>query len=437
MTNIASASEAYDSSRPPQRPIATTAMRGTGPSASARTVSSAASIVADVTSLSASPTSSTSISPSTSAAATRNSSRRRMARTASTAAALPDWRRAAASISLRISASGRGWSRDSDASIWTVCGARVSSETAYRLLARIRARRSAMAPSSRRARRYHGVEPSASDTCRKANSPASGFGASANQPSIAGQQLALDAGLPADALAERGDVAQRRRRVVVAERLQPVLGRPRGEPELAGRDAGDRLEQRGVVEALVQAPDAGRDVPPRRQQLGHRLGVAERAADPPQVLLGLGQHVRAPQPEELDAVLEHPQEAVRQRQRLAVLAPDVAALDQRLERRERGPLAQRLVDPAVHELEHLHGELDVAQPALPQLELAARRRGRGCGRRPGAASPGCRGRSPPARPRARRTGRRRRRTRPPARGRRPPGRALSIAWNSQVLAQRS
>ena len=41
-------------------------------------------------------------------------------------------------------------------------------------------------PSSRSVWRYQCVEPSASEICRNPHSPASGFGASANQPSIAG-----------------------------------------------------------------------------------------------------------------------------------------------------------------------------------------------------------------------------------------------------------
>ena len=50
----------------------------------------------------------------------------------------------------------------------------------------MRASRSAIVPSSRRARRYHGVLPRASETWRNASRPWSGLGASANQPSIAG-----------------------------------------------------------------------------------------------------------------------------------------------------------------------------------------------------------------------------------------------------------
>ena len=57
---------------------------------------------------------------------------------------------------------------------------------------------------------------------------------------------------------------------------------------------------------------------------------------------------------------------------LAVLAADVAVVDQRLEGRQGGPDAEPLVHPAVHQLQQLHRELDVAQPALAQLELPPR-----------------------------------------------------------------
>ena len=49
--------------------------------------------------------------------------------------------------------------------------------------------RSATAVSSRSRRRYHGVVPSLSLTCRNPSSPASGSGASANQPSMTGSSV--------------------------------------------------------------------------------------------------------------------------------------------------------------------------------------------------------------------------------------------------------
>ena len=74
-------------------------------------------------------------------------------------------------------------------------------------------------PSSRSARRYHGVLPSASDTWRNASRPWSGFGAAGEPAEHRRQQLPLDLGLPGDALAEGGDVPQRGLGVGVAEGL--------------------------------------------------------------------------------------------------------------------------------------------------------------------------------------------------------------------------
>ncbi len=58
------------------------------------------------------------------------------------------------------------------------------------------------------------------------------------------QQLALDLGLAGDALTERGDVPQRRLRVGVAQRLQPVERGVGGQPQLGAGDPGDDVEQR-------------------------------------------------------------------------------------------------------------------------------------------------------------------------------------------------
>ena len=57
-------------------------------------------------------------------------------------------------------------------------------------------------------------------------------------------------------------------------------------------------------------------------------------------------------------------------QRVAVVAPHVAVAGQVGERAQGGRGADLLVDPAVHQLQQLDGELDVAQAAAAQLELA-------------------------------------------------------------------
>ena len=89
----------------------------------------------------------------------------------------------------------------------------------------MRASRSAIVPSSRSARRYHGVLPSASETWRKASRPWSGFGRVGEPAEHGRQQLPLDLGLPGDPLAEGGDVPEGGLGVGVAEGLEPVLRR--------------------------------------------------------------------------------------------------------------------------------------------------------------------------------------------------------------------
>src|SRR5260370_35049560 len=50
-------------------------------------------------------------------------------------------------------------------------------------------------------------------------------------------------------------------------------------------------------------------------------------------------------------------------------AADVTVLRQGFERGKRAPLPQWLVALAMHELEQLHRELDIAQTGRPELEL--------------------------------------------------------------------
>ena len=121
--------------------------------------------------------------------------------------------------------------------------------------------------------------------------------------------------------------------------------------------------------ALLRAP-LGDD------RLRGRGPVAERAAEAAQVALGGRHEVGAPQPEQLDAVLERAEQPVCRAERRGVLAPHVAAGGQGREAVEGRAGAQGLVGSAVHELQQLHRELDVAQPAGAELELAV-----GLGRR--------------------------------------------------------
>ena len=68
-------------------------------------------------------------------------------------------------------------------------------------------------------------------------------------------------------------------------------------------------------------------------------------------------------------MLDRTQEAVRLYQRLAVRAAHVAALRQHPQSIQSGGRTQRLVTAAVHQLQQLHGELDVTQAARAALDL--------------------------------------------------------------------
>jgi hypothetical protein len=98
--------------------------------------------------------------------------------------------------------------------------------------------------------------------------------------------------------------------------------------------------------------------------------VTERPSEAAQVRGSGGHEVGAAQAVELDAVFQRAQQPVCRGERRGVLAPHVTTGRQGREPVERGPGAQRLIGPAVHELEQLHGELDVAQPTRTELELA-------------------------------------------------------------------
>ena len=88
--------------------------------------------------------------------------------------------------------------------------------------------------------------------------------------------------------------------------------------------------------------------------------------------------MRAAQVDQLDAVLEHAQETVGAIELSRVVAADVAGLAQRVDGRGGGAHAQGLIDPAVHELQQLDGELDVPQAAGAELELAREFLAAGC-----------------------------------------------------------
>ena len=233
------------------------------------------------------------------------------------------------------------------------------------------------------------------------------------------QQRALDGRSPRHTGGQRPDVPQRTGRVGVTQRLEPGLGGLRGEPGHLTGQTRHRVEQRPVEEFLVQPLDLARILtPPGEQFLGRvqppggaawyapaavpiraapaavaRLGrpgrpgrcVAvlcrlapagqpQRAADPAQHLGLLGHGVGPPQVPELEQMLDPAQEPVGGGQLGRVLPADVPARGEHGQGGQGGRLAQRLIDPAVHELEELDGELDIPQPARAELDLPARRR---------------------------------------------------------------
>jgi hypothetical protein len=158
-----------------------------------------------------------------------------------------------------------------------------------------------------------------------------------------------------------------------AQRLQALLRRGRRQPRLVGRQRRHRAQQRPVEQLLVQPahhpavagalPGEGGQrvaaVTHRAGQPSHRHGVVVRR-----------EQVGAAQLVQLQPVLHRAQPAVGLGEVARVLPADVAAAGELLERDQRGAAAHVLVGPAVHQLQQLDGELDVAQPAGPELDLA-------------------------------------------------------------------
>ena len=171
------------------------------------------------------------------------------------------------------------------------------------------------------------------------------------------------------------------RRVAVAERGELRFDGVGGKGRLADGQVDYGLEQRAVEEALVQ-------VGHHAAQLGQgslhffdggmaRGGLeAGRAREPAQPLLIVrgGQLVGALEALQLEAVLEQAEELVGADEFVGVLAADVAADHERVERLDRVRLAQALVDTAVDELQELDGELHIAQAAFAEFKLALTQR---------------------------------------------------------------
>ena len=214
-----------------------------------------------------------------------------------------------------------------------------------------------------------------------------GFGGVGEPAEQDGQQRALDRRAPGHARGQRVDVVQRPGRVHVTERLEPGPGLGGRQPGGVGGQPGHRVEQRPVEQLLVQPPDLTGVAAPLLVEIDRRVGAdpgdrglepgfvrpiikTHRPAQPAKYGGILGQGVRAAEPAELQQVLGAAQEPVGGAEFLRVGPADVAAGGQRGQRGQRRGRAQGLVGAAVHELQQLDGELDVAQPAGTELELA-------------------------------------------------------------------
>ena len=80
--------------------------------------------------------------------------------------------------------------------------------------------------------------------------------------------------------------------------------------------------------------------------------------------------MRALEPLKLQAVFEQTQELVGGNEIGAVVASDVPAVPQHREGLDSSLDPKRFVDPAVHHLQELNGELDIAQPTATEFDLA-------------------------------------------------------------------
>ena len=110
------------------------------------------------------------------------------------------------------------------------------------------------------------------------------------------QQGPLDVGGARDPAGQRLEVAQRGLGVGVPEGGEPRLGGLQRQPGLGAGQLGDGAEQGAVEQLLVQPAHLAAVVAPLLVELDGRLGEEpERAPEPAQRRLVLGQHVRAPE----------------------------------------------------------------------------------------------------------------------------------------------
>ena len=157
-------------------------------------------------------------------------------------------------------------------------------------------------------------------------------------------------------------------RLAESQPRQQLLGGRTIDAGPGDRRPGEGLEQGPVEQSLVQPPDE-RGLP---TVLGLQLVGSiqvERASQPGQRRPVPGELVGLEVTDHLEAVLHPSKESIRAGQGLRVVLGDVAFGRQDGEGAERVRLAQSRIAAAVHDLEELHRELDVADPAPPPLDL--------------------------------------------------------------------
>jgi hypothetical protein len=172
----------------------------------------------------------------------------------------------------------------------------------------------------------------------------------------------------------RRRLGQTRQRLVAASRLreaeplEQLLGRGAvaGGARL-GRSC-ERLQQRPVEQPLVDRTDEpGRPVVLALERRG--VFLSERARDRRAGAGVRGQVVCLEVADDLQPVLEPAKEPIRVGERRGVGGRHVPLVGQRAERFQRVRAAKRRISAAVHDLQQLHRELDVADAAAPTLDL--------------------------------------------------------------------
>lgn len=143
----------------------------------------------------------------------------------------------------------------------------------------------------------------------------------------------------------------------------------RRELAVGRRKRRDRGQQGTVEEPDVDLAYLATHGIPQRPDGVSAVGEARRTGKGA-TAVAVGRHqMRAAEARELHAVLENAQHAVIVLEGGGILAADVAAVDESVERGGRAALADVLIGQPVDELKQLHSELDVADPARAELEL--------------------------------------------------------------------